>query len=261
MSEELQGIIEEVAIDAITEEVATEEVSETLSPTEEVVAEEITEELQKDFDPDELDFEVDEEELEAEKYNISGYDLRAYAEVLNFEDAEAVEIIKTTAEQLKQKGFSQRDVEVYIQAKLEEFSKDEDDTLDAKYVKEKLNSQLSREEKANYKAVGGMLKDLVKGTEFEGDAVREIMSNPKLVKLLNLMYKQSISKNGNVVKEVKAQTPKIQLDVRQAMEHVQSKIKEGMDDASLSKHVNSLKDKIKKEDLASFEEIMKSVIK
>lgn len=253
IEEVVETPIEEVVVDPeATEEVVEEQTEE---PQEEKVEE------QKEFDPDELEFEEEEEKIdEAEMYTFDEYNLEAYKDIFDFETPESRAIIQDEVAKLKAKGYSQEKVEGYIDALLERES-NKREVVTAETVKAELNESLSKEEKANYKAIGNWLRDGIKGTEFEGAKYKDIMSNPQLVKLMNTLYKQSIGKNGVKTVEMPKPTPKVQYDYMTAMGSVQDKIMSGMSDADLTEHIKDMASKMKAEDLERYKESIYNSLK
>lgn len=211
----------------------------------------------KEFDPDELEFEEEEKKEDENPYNIDGYNLEAYKDIFDFETPESRQYIEEEVAKLKEKGYTQEKLEGYVDALLQSFNNtQEQDT--AETVKAELNESLSKEEKANYKAIGNWLKDNIKGSEFEGDKYKSIMSNPQLVKLMNTLYKQSISKTGVKTVDIAKPVPKVQMNYKTAMESLADQNLSGDEFKAYAKDLTS---KMKGEDLAQFKESVYSLFK
>lgn len=262
-----ENVVVEQPIEEVVETPVEEEVVVEPEVTEEVIEEQPEEpqeeevEKPKEFDPDELEFEDEEEKIdEAEMYTFDEYNLEAYKDIFDFETPESRAIIQEEVAKLKAKGYSQEKVEGYIDALLER-ENDKGEVVTAEKVKAELNESLSKEEKANYKAIGNWLRDGIKGTEFEGAKYKDIMSNPQLVKLMNTLYKQSIGKNGVKTVEMPKPTPKVQYDYMTAMGSVQDKIMSGMSDADLNVHIKDMASKMKAEDLDRYKESIYNSLK
>lgn len=128
-----------------------------------------------------------------DNYNISGYNLSKYKDVLSFDNPEDMREFNDYIDKFSQLGFTQEQIEFLIDDEIND--SEEPKELTKKDIKEKLNS-LSVEEKRNYRAINSFVNNALIGTELQGKE-RQIMSNPALVKLMNIVYKQSLSKTTN----------------------------------------------------------------
>lgn len=262
-----ENVVVEQPIEEVVETPVEEEVVVEPEVTEEVIEEQPEEpqeeevEKPKEFDPDELEFEDEEEKIdEAEMYTFDEYNLEAYKDIFDFETPESRAVIQEEVAKLKAKGYSQEKVEGYIDALLER-ENDKGEVVTAEKVKAELNESLSKEEKANYKAIGNWLRDGIKGTEFEGAKYKDIMSNPQLVKLMNTLYKQSIGKNGVKTVEMPKPTPKVQYDYMTAMGSINDKIDAGVTGEDFDKYIKEMSGKVKPSDLEQFKESIYSIFK
>ena len=147
-------------------------------------------EVNEDLDNGNLDDLFDND---TENYNIGGYDLSKYKDILSFEDENNMVEFNAYIDKFAKAGFTQEQIEFLID---DEIADDEPKELTKQDIKERLNS-LSREEKRNYKAVNSFVNNALQGTELQGKE-RQIMSNPALVKLMNIVYKQSLGKTANL---------------------------------------------------------------
>lgn len=163
--------------------------------------EEHEEEVDKEFNPDE-------EEFDEEKYTIHGYNLESLNDILFLDDPENVEVATTWLAKYADKGFNQEQIEFLIR---EEMSKEDEPKPKAKtgkMVREQLTKELTAEERRNYKAVNMFMADVLDGTELS-QYRNDIMSNPKLVSLMNVIYKKSLGQTGKLNQVVPRKTEKV----------------------------------------------------
>lgn len=185
MADEIVDVVD-LVVDQ--EDIGTEEtgVVDTEGNPEETRTEGQPEEKQL-FNPDEMEFDDLEEQEKNEKFH--GFDMQVFADKLDLENPEAVEIISNKLSTLKENGFSQEQAETVINMLIDEHSSEE---TTPEQVREELKKSLTFEEKKNYKAVGGYLKDITKGDEILEKAYEEAMSNPIVFKLLHSAYKSNM---------------------------------------------------------------------
>ncbi|MGL6100945.1 MAG: hypothetical protein ACRCZ9_03075 [Fusobacteriaceae bacterium] len=249
--------IEEVANDMTGEvyeggfEDATEE---TPVQTEEPVEEPSEDDV--DFAPDEIDF-------EESKFNIEGYNLDKYKDTLEFDNDESLGYINAEMQKLKSLGYTQKEAEIYIDAKLEtaeEYEAEKPYVPTTKTdVMKLLNESLNREEKANYKPILGWTKEVGQQIGLSPQQVNEAMSNPTLVKLMNGFYKKAVSSGGIKTNEVKAPESKMSLDYGSAMKAVQDKISNDMPKDQVIKYAQNLENSLKGEELEKYQQTYKRV--
>ena len=213
MAEEVTEVVEttETEIDEAVEN--TEEVEETTEETNQ--EEEQQKEETEEFNPDELDLETD------DLYKIGGYDLTKYKDRIDLTNDTIRSNFENMAKELTDLGFQQNQIEYLLDKEFGNLNQETERTSEE--IKKELSEVLSPQEKRNYKAVGGYVKDLLKDDPKMQTAYKEIMGNPYIVKLLNKAYTHSLNgKDINSFKEQKEITEKPLFDT----EDVRFKIKE-----------------------------------
>lgn len=195
-----ETLVNEPIVDEILDEpVESEVVEEVKENTDETIESD-------EFNPDEL---FDEEDGKEEiSYNIAGYDLSKYKDVLDFENEENVKEFAEHMQKYYDKGFTQEQVEFLLEDKLSDYEEKEPKKPTQKEIKERLQNSLTKEEIRNYKATTNMIRDFVSGTEFEGK-LKDIVQNPTLVKLFHNVYKKSLGKTTNLGSVTKRQEKQI----------------------------------------------------
>jgi hypothetical protein len=217
-------------MDNNSQETVSNEVIEGQETTPEVISEETIDnpESTQDFDPDnpniteeegketgeetekgeEEEFNPDEIDFSENDTTFGKYDLSKYKDVIDFENAEALEAFRQEAAKLEQLGASQELVEYICESVL---GLNEESQSPQKMTKTEVEANLKQhltiEERRNYPVVNNYVKDILKGTELENNTL-EIMSNPYLVKLASYFYKKSVG--GRVINQsnVPEQKPK-----------------------------------------------------
>lgn len=180
-------------VDIETPEVETSNNEEVEIDTENETSDETNEQTTEDNDN--LDDMFDDD---TDVYTVAGYNLSKYKDILDFENEEVMTEFNSYAEKFANKGFTQEQIEFILDDKLEDLKDDNKPKKPTKEeIKNKLTNSLSREEKRNYKAINSFIAGALNGTELQGKE-KEIMSNPALVKLCNIIYKQSLSKTTNL---------------------------------------------------------------
>lgn len=170
------------------EEIIIEEIVDVPEVIEEDV--EVVEE-DDEFNPD--DFEFGDDEL----YSVGGYDLSKYKETFDLTDEKALTAVTNYVEGLLDKGFTQEQVEYLLDREIADVDEEDDKPSKpktAKEIKENLNKSLTAEEKRNYNGINRFVADMLTGTELE-EFRNEIVTNPNLVKLMNIAYKKSLGEN------------------------------------------------------------------
>lgn len=180
-----------------TEEVVDNELNIDEIDTEETLADpETTDEDSEEIEED-IENLFDEEDLEdPNKYLIGGYNLDKYKELISLDNEEDVKEFSDYMLSMKEKGFTQEQVEFMIDEEIAEDAQ-EKPKLDKKSIKEKLSNSLTLEEKRNYKALNNFISSAIQGTDMEGSR-EKIMMNPALVKLVNTIYKKTLGKTTNI---------------------------------------------------------------
>ena len=141
-----------------------------------------------EFDPDNLEFD---DSIEAK---FGDYDLTAFKDRINFENDEVRELFNNQAAELKEQGFTQKQVEYLLNKEIEHALKSrESQKLNKAKVMEELQKSLTVQERKDYKAVGGYLKEITQGDEQLSKVYSEAMANPIVYKLLHRAF---IKSNG-----------------------------------------------------------------
>ncbi|MGL4971241.1 MAG: hypothetical protein ACRC45_06390, partial [Cetobacterium sp.] len=244
--------IEDVASEISVDVVEPEEVKvvETETPTEEN-KEESSPENDEDskFSPEDIDFNEN-------KLTVEGYNLEKYAEVFDFDNENNIKMIGAEMQKLKEKGYTQKEAEIFIDAKIEAIEEYEADIKPVPVTKSEvmkvLTESLSREEKANYKPILGWTKEVGESIGLTPSQINEAMSNPILVKLMNGFYKKAVGNGGVKTAEVKAPESSITMDFGTAMKQVQDEIIKGTPKDDVIKFAKNLETSLKGEQLEQF---------
>lgn len=139
----------------------------------------------------------DEEDLEdPNQYNIGGYDLSKYKDIINPDNDKDYQEFSDYISAMKDNGFTQKQVEFMIDKEIAE-EEQTPNKPDKKAIKEKLNASLTLDEKRNYKALNNFVSGAIQGTDIENQR-EEIMTNPALVKLVNTIYKKTLGRTTNI---------------------------------------------------------------
>lgn len=173
-----------------TVEETTEETTETTDEKEETEegAEEQENEEEDTFDPDKLEFEN--EDVEAK---FGDYDLSNFKDRINFENEQVRQLFSEKATELKEQGFNQQQVEYLLNKEIEyTLQNRESQKLSKEKVMEELKKSLTVQERKDYKAVGGYLKEITQGDEQLSKVYAEAMSNPVVYKLLHRAFSKSL---------------------------------------------------------------------
>lgn len=141
-----------------------------------------------DFDPDEFDGTDD-------NYVIGAYDVSKYKESLNLEDNGNYDSLTAYLTKMESIGLTQEQVEFMLELEDADDDKVEEPKAPTKAeVQAKLKKELTREEANNYKSINSYVSNMLAGSDLEVHR-NEIMTNPNLVKIMNLAYKNSIGAN------------------------------------------------------------------
>lgn len=136
-----------------------------------------------EFDPDNLEFD---DSVEAK---FGDYDLTAFKDRINFDNDEVRELFNNQAAELKEQGFTQKQVEYLLNKEIEHALKSrETEAFNKEKVKAELQKSLSLQEKRDYKAVGQFLKEITQSDEQLNKVYKEAMSNPIVYKLLHRAF-------------------------------------------------------------------------
>lgn len=201
MAEEVkQPTLEDTEVDFTNEEVQDETTDNDVE-TEEQDTEETQEEQaeehqeEEEFNPDELDLETD------DMYKINDYDLTKYKDRIDLSNDTVRQNLENVSRELKEQGFTQSQVEFLLDKELNTLKDMQEVERKPESIKKELSEVLTIQEKRNYKAVGGYVKELIKDDAKMEKAYNEIMGNPYIVKLLNKAYMKSLGgKEVNTVK-------------------------------------------------------------
>lgn len=187
MADENMETVETTEQETETVEDTTAETTEERKETEEGAEEQENEE-EEIFDPDKLEF--GEEEVEAK---FGDYDLSNFKDRINFENEQVRQLFSEKATELKEQGFSQQQVEYLLNKEIEyALQNKESQKLSKEKVMEELKKSLTVQERKDYKAVGGYLKEITQGDEQLSKVYVEAMSNPIIYKLLHRAFNKSL---------------------------------------------------------------------
>ena len=246
MAEEVTEVVEttETEIDEAVEN--TEEVEETTEETNQ--EEEQQEEEIEEFNPDELDLETD------DLYKIGGYDLTKYKDRIDLTNDSIRSNFESMAKELTDLGFQQNQIEYLLDKEFGNLNQETERTSEE--IKKELSEVLSPQEKRNYKAVGGYVKDLLKDDPKMQTAYKEIMGNPYIVKLLNKAYTHSL--NGKDINSFKEQKEEIKagLSIEEAQAKLNKALSYGKADKEFIKNLRA-----ETQDKTSLDAILKTINK
>lgn len=199
--------------DTKVEDIANE-VGTSTKPEQEPNIDETKEQTEKEeentneeFDPENVDLDEEEVEDKPNYKDIEGYDLEYIKDIVDFDNPEAVEYIKSEMGKLKKAGFTQEQAQLYIDSHLNAYKEEEEEErkLNSKeYVVNHLKEKLTKEERMNYKPILSLMNEISSTGAFPKEWVKDAMSNPNLVKILNGIYKYQTNTN----KVVEVPTPK-----------------------------------------------------
>lgn len=228
-------------------ELETKDLEDTGSEELETQEEESTEEQTQDngeFNPDELEFE---EEVTTK---FGDYDLSKYKGVINFENEQVIEMFNTKAQELKEAGFTQSQVEYLLDKELEYAKQQQENkALSKEKVMEELNKTLTVQEKRDYKAVGNFLKEITKGDEQLEKCYNEAMGNPIVYKLLHKAFNKSLGGTSIGVKtNVEVKENKVSFE--SALDEYTERLKAG------KAEYKDLLEKMSKEDMQKFKDFL-----
>lgn len=218
---------------------------------------EVTED--KPFNPDEFDF-SDEELIPEEERAVTefeGYNLDKYADKIDFTDPKVKEIFNQEAKFYKDNGFTQEQIEALLDKEIQK-TEQYKANLD-KQIAEDLKSNLTAEEKRNYKQVGLFVKDIL-GDEL-GAHYKGFMGNPILVKIANKMYKKSLGgKTSNLNIKGKGQNEGMSYTANKAVEEFQKGITSNNYGGDMKKFAKSLLDKVSPSEKEQFKNYLGSIL-
>lgn len=220
----------------------------------------------EEFNPEEIDLEDDNEDEDKPNYkDIEGYDLEYVKDIVDFDNPEAVEYIKSEMAKLKKAGFTQEQAQLYIDSHLNAYREDEieEKRLSSKeYVVNHLKEKLTKEERMNYKPILNYMNEVSSTGAFPKEWVKDAMSNPNLVKILNGIYKHQT--NTNKVVEVPTPKQKAYMTPSAAFDKYRDWIV-SQPSTTLDKTgefiEKELKPYILEKDMAQFNQIFKSLLK
>ena len=260
--------VTETDVNEIADEVdipteSEENLQQPTQPTESEVEEE-NEEVEE-FNPDDISLEDEQEEDKPNYKDIEGYDLEYIKDVVDFDNPEAVEYVKSEMAKLKKAGFTQEQAQLYIDSHLNNYREEEEEErrLNSKeYVVNHLKEKLTKEEKMNYKPILSLMNEVSSTGAFPKEWVKDAMSNPNLVKILNGIYKHQT--NTNKVVEVPTPKQKAHMSPSDAFEKYADWIKK-QPSTTLEKTGKFIEEDLRpyilEKDMAEFNQIFKSLIK
>ena len=122
--------VTETDVNEIADEVdipteSEENLQQPTQPTESEVEEE-NEEVEE-FNPDDISLEDEQEEDKPNYKDIEGYDLEYIKDVVDFDNPEAVEYVKSEMAKLKKAGFTQEQAQLYIDSHLNNYREEEEE--------------------------------------------------------------------------------------------------------------------------------------
>ncbi len=224
-------------------------------------------ENEEDFNPEDIDLEDEEDDdKEQPNYkNIEGYDLEYVKDIVDFDNPEVVEYIKSEMAKLKKAGFTQEQAQLYIDSHLNAYKEDEieEKRLNSKeYVVNHLKEKLTKEERMNYKPILSLMNEISSTGAFPKEWIKDAMSNPNLVKILNGIYKYQT--NTNKVTEIPAPKQKAHMTPSSAFDKYADWIKK-QPSTTLEKTGKFIEENLRpyilEKDMAEFNQIFKSLIK
>lgn len=276
----------ENSINKTVEEIKQEtgETNTTFDPTKadlgvpEVQTETETKGEKEIFDPNKVDFgEGDEKEVEdkedKEELNgeYEGYSLDEFKDVMDLSDPEDEKLVREKLKAYREAGFTQAQVNKVINDMVELYRQDAQEAYEKELEEEKmytpeaildrLKKELTTEEKREYKHVANWFSQIGKGA-IKDQHISDALSNPSLVKILTVLYKNST--NTNVVRDTGDTTPKSSSISPQAVfERWQEWIKGQKNvtrDASRN-YIKQFENLISSDDKETFNQIFKSILK
>jgi len=239
------NIAPETNVDEIEQSTETKNDTEIeINPNEEGVVEDISE------------IEFGEEDLiDPNAYKFGEYDLEKYKDNLNLEDEETVQAFKDTAKELKEMGFTQTQVEWFVEREIannEEVAPKKPTNAE---IKENLNKSLTREEKSNYNGIKKLLADSLSGTELDKH-IKSLETNDTMVKILNKIYKKSLNQTGTL--NNKTPRPKQKQMSTMSFEDAYGVLTKAINNKSLNeKTINDLRSRV--DDKEKFNQILKVI--
>lgn len=252
------------AVETVTPETVVEtggQVEESLNTgAEETTADEAQETIEeKPFNPDEFDF--SEEELIPEEERaiteFEGYNLEKYVDKINFSDPKVKEIFNQEAKFYKDNGFTQEQIEALLDKEIQK-TEQYRANLD-KQIAEDLKSNLTSEEKRNYKQIGLFVKGVL-GEEL-GAHYKGFMGNPVLVKIANRMYKKSLGgKTSNLDIKAKGQNEGMSYTANKAVEEFQKGLTSNNYGGDMRKFAKDLLDKVSPSEKEQFKNYLGSIL-
>lgn len=276
----------ENSINKTVEEIKEEtgETNTTFDPTKadlgvsEVQTETETKGEKEIFDPNKVDFgEGEEKEVEdkedKEELNgeYEGYSLDEFKDVMDLSDPEDEKLVREKLKAYREAGFTQDQVNKVINDMVELYRQDAQEAYEKELEEEKmytpeaildrLKKELTTEEKREYKHVANWFSQIGKGA-IKDQHISDALSNPSLVKILTVLYKNST--NTNVVRDTGDTTPKSSSISPQAVfERWQEWIKGQKNvtrDASRN-YIKQFENLISSDDKETFNQIFKSILK
>ena len=214
VTEEIIDNSEVIAEDVIPENQMETPESDTETP------EEIQEQETKEDEESEEDFSIDDLDLLENETTFGKYDLSKYKDNLAYENIEAMDNLKQVAQKMDELGFSQEQVE-FILDNIYEASQEIEEQQPKKMTKTEVQNHLKEtltpDEKRDYKVVNNYVKEMVKGSEFEG-LEKNIMTDPLLIKFARVFYKKSVG--SKVIN--KSNVPEQKTNVNYTVENAQA---------------------------------------
>lgn len=190
---------------------------------------------------------------------------------MDLSDPEDEKLVREKLKAYREAGFTQAQVNQVINDMVELYRQDAQEAYEKELEEEKLytpeaildrlKKELTTEEKREYKHVANWFSQIGKGA-IKDQHISDALSNPSLVKILTVLYKNST--NTNVVRDTGDTTPKSSSISPQAVfERWQEWIKGQKNvtrDASRN-YIKQFENLISSDDKETFNQIFKSILK
>lgn len=228
-------------------ELEIKDLEDTGSEELETQEEESTEEQIQDngeFKADDLEFD---EEVPTK---FGDYDLSKYKGVINFENEEFTNSLNSKAQEFKELGFTQAQVEYLIDKEIE-YAKQQQESkaLNKEKVMAELQNSLTPQEKRDYKAVGNYTKEIIKGDAQLEKCYDEAMANPIVYKLLHKAFNKSLG-GVNLGVKTNVEVKENKLSFESALDEYTERLKVG------KAEYKDLLEKMSKEDIQKFKDFL-----
>lgn len=205
------------------------------------------------FDSDTFDTGDIEGEIEygPEPVIIGEYNLGRFADTLNLEDPQNVEIVAKEMREFREAGLTQAQAEMVIGKMvtlMEEYEADIEEAPSTRSeVMAVLSEKLTREEKAAYKGIFTHLKSIAGNIGLTDKQVQDAMQNPVLIKIMNGFYGQKLDRDRKV-NAAKQADPKNAIGFQDAASKIQQLILSGKSQADIQAYARAMAKQVKNSD-------------